>query len=265
MQMHEIRVDIYQKAQRWSAGAAAGLVALAFLYCYGWAVLAGTPASAAQSIGWALADWGIWLAGAPFLARRAVGLVAPDGKLPGAIPRLARDVLIVVLAALALRGLVGLAIGENHLAFLLFKRFPVYVVLGGVITGVACWLARPHTVLLVRAPAADAEPKLAVQSAKGEHLVAVAEVDCIEACGNYLEVRAAGSTYLMRCTMKALEAQLAGTRLARCHRSFFVNLDKVERLELRDSGNHALLLAGGREVPLSKAYRDGVRASLRPG
>lgn len=265
MQMHELRVDIDQKAQRWSVMAAGGLLAAAFLYCYGWALLAGTPANAIQSFGWALADWGVWLAGAPFLAQRAIAMLGQDGKVAGALPRLARDVMVVVVLALAVRLAVGVVVGESGLAFLLFKRLPVYVVLGAAVSAGACWLARPHTVLLVRASAPDAAPRLAVQSSTGEHLVAVADVDCIEACGNYLEVRTATATYLMRCTMKALAAQLEGTRLARCHRSFFVNLDRIAKIELRDSGNHALLLAGGKEVPLSKAYRDAVRASVRPG
>ena len=259
MQMHEIRIDAGAKAQRWSAGAAAALTGAAFLYCYGWAVLAGTPASAITSFGWAMADWGIWLAAAPLLARTAAG------QQERIVRTLARQVAAAVGLALLVRALVGLVAGEPDLVFLLFKRLPAYLVLGAAVAGVASWLARPHTVLVVRAPAAESEPRLAVQSARGEHLVAISQIDCIEACGNYLEVRARDGVYLMRCTMKALESQVEGTRLVRCHRSFFVNLDRVARIELRDSGNHALALEGGAEVPLSKAYRDAVRAAVRPG
>ncbi|HEY5801538.1 MAG TPA: hypothetical protein VIT92_15050, partial [Burkholderiaceae bacterium] len=52
---------IEHSARRHSVRAAAAILAVSLLYCYGYALLAGTPANLTVSLGWSLADWGMWL------------------------------------------------------------------------------------------------------------------------------------------------------------------------------------------------------------
>jgi two-component system LytT family response regulator len=75
----------------------------------------------------------------------------------------------------------------------------------------------------------------------------VAEVDWIEAAGNYVNVHVGQTTHLLRDTMKHLETQLVGARFARLHRSAMVNVDRIRELRQDSDGNwEAVLLDGTR-------------------
>lgn len=248
-------------ARRVALGAVAGVAALSFFYCYGYALLAGTDANAATSLFWVVADWAVWLLLAPPLVR--VVLQQREATRRQAAARTAGWIAACVVLALAVRAAFELAAGTAPLAFLLFKRLPLYIACAGAIAACAFWQVRPRLVMPLPAPPAPSPvPGLLVQSARGEHRLPLADIAYVEACGNYLEVRGPDGAYLMRQTMKALEEQLAGSALVRCHRSYFVNLDQIDKLAFRDSGNHVLMLRCGAAVPVSKAYRDAVRAAL---
>ncbi|MEN7343092.1 MAG: LytTR family DNA-binding domain-containing protein [Pseudomonadota bacterium] len=84
------------------------------------------------------------------------------------------------------------------------------------------------------------------------------EVDWIESAGDYLCVHARGATHVMRCTMKAMEAQLGSTRFVRVHRSTIINADRVESIRSHINGEYFLTLMGGKQVKVSRSYRDSM-------
>lgn len=246
--------SVCRAAERYALVGIAAIALASFGYCYGYSLLAGGQPNLLQSLVWMLNDWAVWLAVAPLIARAAMA-----GWTDG-MRRAALRIALCLIAALTVRGAIDAFSGELSLALVLYKRIPIYLALACAIALMSLWLGRPRAA--AKASPADAEPRLAVQSARGEHVLPVSAVSSIEACGNYLEVRAGGGVYLMRATMKTLEPQLAGTALVRCHRSFFVNLRRVVRLEYRASGNHDLVLSDGATVPVSKGYRESVREAL---
>lgn len=69
---------------------------------------------------------------------------------------------------------------------------------------------------------------------------------------------------LLRSSLSRMENQLANyPRLVRCHRSFVVNLDKVERVTGNAQGYKLHLLQGELEVPVARRYNETLVAGLR--
>jgi hypothetical protein len=69
---------------------------------------------------------------------------------------------------------------------------------------------------------------------------------------------------LLRSSLSRMEIQLANhPRLVRCHRSFIVNLDKVERVTGNAQGYKLHLLQGELEVPVARRYNETLVAGLR--
>jgi LytS/YehU family sensor histidine kinase len=76
-------------------------------------------------------------------------------------------------------------------------------------------------------------------------------------------IHAAGRTYVLRETMKALEERLDPRAFQRVHRSTIVNLQRVRRLRPHTNGEYFLTLLDGQEIKLSRSYRDRVDRLLR--
>jgi two-component system LytT family response regulator len=88
-------------------------------------------------------------------------------------------------------------------------------------------------------------------------LVPHAEVDWIEAQGDYACLHAGPRDYLVRETMHSLEGRL-GDAFLRIHRSAIVNVERVRELRSRENGDFRLLLEGGAELRLSRTHREAV-------
>ncbi|MDH4023708.1 MAG: LytTR family transcriptional regulator [Gammaproteobacteria bacterium] len=92
-----------------------------------------------------------------------------------------------------------------------------------------------------------------------EFLVRVADVDWIEASGNYVNLRVGTRAYPLRETMAGIEARLADAGFMRVHRSAIVNLDRVQEIVPFDTGDGEAKLAGDIRVPVSRRYRKELR------
>ena len=97
--------------------------------------------------------------------------------------------------------------------------------------------------------------------------VPLADVECVSAADNYIELHAATATWLDRTTLAAFLAHPAARRFVRVHRSCAVQPARVLALEPLGSGDAQLRLASGRCIRLSRRYRDEWLAALaaRPG
>ena len=91
----------------------------------------------------------------------------------------------------------------------------------------------------------------------------VRTIDWIDAAGDYMCVHADGRTYVLRETMKSLEAVLDPNVFQRVHRSTIVNVHRVKRLRPHTNGEYFLTLEDGQEIKLSRSYRDRVDQLLQ--
>ncbi len=97
-----------------------------------------------------------------------------------------------------------------------------------------------------------------------EFLVAADDIDWLQAAGNYVNLNVRGREYPLRSTMAGIEAQLDPDRFARVHRSYIVNLDRLEQIEPLESGDARLQLHDGTRLPCSRSYREALRNRLVP-
>jgi two-component system LytT family response regulator len=90
------------------------------------------------------------------------------------------------------------------------------------------------------------------------------DIDCVEAEGNYVLIRAGGETHILRETIGSLEVQLDPSRFRRIHRSAIVNVDRIKELRPQAHGDVRVLLKSGAQLTLSRSYRDGLFGLLGP-
>jgi len=74
----------------------------------------------------------------------------------------------------------------------------------------------------------------------------------MEACDNYAYIHTAKERIIVSFTLKDLENKIAASFLLRVHRSYIINLNKVEAIRQQS------FIIGKHEIPLGKSYRDEV-------
>ncbi len=115
----------------------------------------------------------------------------------------------------------------------------------------------------VTGSAGGAAQRFVIRDARGMYFVAVADVERVEAEGNYVAVVAGGRRHLVREPMHVLEARLDPAEFVRVHRSHMVRIDRIRRLEPCGHGEYELTLADGTRLTSSRSYREQVRRLLR--
>lgn len=109
------------------------------------------------------------------------------------------------------------------------------------------------------APSAPARPeRFLVRKLRKEFLVAAADIEWLQAQGNYVALHVNGHDYLLRSTLAAFLQQLDPAKFAQVHRSYAVNLDRVAVIEPLDAGDARLTMKDGSQVPCSRRYRDSL-------
>jgi len=103
--------------------------------------------------------------------------------------------------------------------------------------------------------------RFAVRENERVRFVPTAEVDWIEADGNYVVLHAGQQQHRLRATLGALVRRLDAERFAQVHRSAVVNLDKVREVQAWFGGDYIAVLRSGEEIRVSRTYAP---ALLRP-
>ncbi len=86
------------------------------------------------------------------------------------------------------------------------------------------------------------------------------DIQRVAAAGNYVEIHTPRKTFLVRHTVKAMEAKLDPRRFLRVRPSAIVNVDEVESLEARAGGDYTVALRDGTRIPTSRSFRDRIEA-----
>jgi len=86
-------------------------------------------------------------------------------------------------------------------------------------------------------------------------LLGVGDIDWMVSAGVYLEVHAGAAVHLYRSGLNTLLQRLNPANFVRVHRSIAVNTDRIVELRPKGHGDYTLVLRGGREITLSRAYR----------
>jgi two-component system, LytTR family, response regulator len=84
----------------------------------------------------------------------------------------------------------------------------------------------------------------------------IADVDWIEASGNYVRLHVAGEWHRLRRRMSVLESHLDPDQFLRIHRSTIVNIDRIREMRSRLHGDYLVILHDGRQLTMSASYRE---------
>lgn len=183
-----------------------------------------------------------------------------------------------VLAMVALRKLAYATQGDSYgfgawpreLAYEYLKDVRTYASMVVIVETYRLFLRRLQGEARLLDPPEDGEPvepvdrpeRFLVRKLGREFLIAAADIEWVQAAGNYVNLRVRGHDYPLRSTVAGLEARLDPGRFARIHRSYIVNLDLLAAIEPQDTGDARVHLKDGTVLPCSRRYRDALRSRL---
>lgn len=104
--------------------------------------------------------------------------------------------------------------------------------------------------------------RLVVRDGATMSIVQVPEVDYFQGQDDYVEVFFGGRSCLLSQTLRSLEASMDPQMFVRIHRSFLLNVARLERVEPAGAASKAAVLKDGRTLPLSRSGEARLRALL---
>ncbi|HEY8572513.1 LytTR family DNA-binding domain-containing protein [Phenylobacterium sp.] len=95
---------------------------------------------------------------------------------------------------------------------------------------------------------------------RGERLrLPVQLIDWVEAERDYVRIHSRGRSFLIRKSIRDLEAELDPAAFLRVHRAALIRRDRVARIARRPGGLSTVILQSGAEVPVSRRLASRVR------
>jgi len=104
----------------------------------------------------------------------------------------------------------------------------------------------------VQTPLVKVVDRIAVKNGSRIHVIPVKDISYVQACGDYVMLFTPMGEFLKEQTMKSLEQYLPSNFL-RVHRSFIVNIEQIERVELFAKETYHVHLKNGTFVRASLA------------
>lgn len=212
------------------------------------------------SVIWALREWGVWLLITPVALK-----MLRRHETARRIPLFLRVGAGALLVSLTFRIGLDVVTGERGAAASLVIFFPRH--LAALTAIILVWHLllrnRPPAVAVTADGGSAAEPVHAgtvlVHTGNGECLIRVERIQFVSAAGNYVEIHCDGKPYLMRATMKQVEKLLPPPAFLRTHRSHIVNVDEIERIKTRPSGDGLVQLRCGKVLNVGRKYRQRIQ------
>lgn len=104
--------------------------------------------------------------------------------------------------------------------------------------------------------------KLAIKDHDSTILVAIEDIDWIDAAGDYMCIHVGGQTHILRSTLKSLMSRLDTECFKRIHRSTVVNLSRIVKATPLQKGEFMLDLDCGEKLKVSRNYRQEIKQYL---
>jgi two-component system LytT family response regulator len=98
--------------------------------------------------------------------------------------------------------------------------------------------------------------RLPIKSAGRIVFIDLESIDYLEAAGNYVVLHAGDREYRTRETMNAFEERLSRAEFVRIHRSAIINRKRIHELRPWITGEYVVVMTNGKELTLTRSYRD---------
>ena len=93
--------------------------------------------------------------------------------------------------------------------------------------------------------------RISIKKRQEIRFIPVAQIQCIEASGDYVMIYTADGKFLKDKTMKYWETHLPDDLFVRIHRSFIVNIEWIDKIELYEKETYRLQLKNGNSLKVS--------------
>jgi two-component system LytT family response regulator len=107
--------------------------------------------------------------------------------------------------------------------------------------------------------------RFAIKNGETVFFVRAADVDAIEAQGNYVRLNLGGSSHLLRDTLNNIESQINPRLFVRIHRRTIVNIDRIKEVQTWARGEYRVVLSSGAHYTLSRGYRQHFEKFIKLG
>ncbi|MES2106470.1 MAG: LytTR family DNA-binding domain-containing protein [Pseudomonadota bacterium] len=94
------------------------------------------------------------------------------------------------------------------------------------------------------------------------HVIPVEKMDYAEAQDDYVSIQSEGKCYLKTQRLSDLETQLDPKKFVRVHRSYIINIEKLQSIERATKDSHVALMRDGKQIPISRAGYDRIKAIM---
>lgn len=96
-----------------------------------------------------------------------------------------------------------------------------------------------------------------VKSSGQQRKINFDEILYVESIKDYVNIKTENEEYIVLDTLKSLENQLP-ENFTRVHKSFILNLDKIEKIDVKNA-----LLISGKEIPIGETYKSEFFLKIR--
>jgi two-component system LytT family response regulator len=107
-------------------------------------------------------------------------------------------------------------------------------------------------------PGRTSVDRIPIHTGQGVAMLAVDDIEWVEARGDYVRVHSAGRVDLVRETISGFERRLPASRFVRVHRSTIVSVAKVKEVRLAPGAEPVAVLQSGARCRLSRSGRVGL-------
>lgn len=221
------------------------------------------PPDLPGSVIWAIREWAIWLVLTPVAFK-----ILRQYEATRRVPLFVKMGAGILLVSLTFRVGLDLVTGARSFAASLTIFFPRHLAALAAVVLIWHLFLRPKPAVAgtvaeaanedigATEPMEPACPEtILVSRGNDECLIRVDRIQCISAAGNYVEVYCDNRPYLMRATMKQVEELLPPPTFLRMHRSHIINVNEIERIKTRPSGNGVVQLRCGKVLSVSRKYK----------
>ncbi len=104
--------------------------------------------------------------------------------------------------------------------------------------------------------------RVVVKDGPHVHVLPAGRLDYLEAQDDYVSLKSGGKRFLKSQTLSSLAKSLDPVRFVRVHRSFVINLERLERIELYSKNSRVAILADGTRIPISREGHTRLKALI---
>ncbi|MFC1493205.1 LytR/AlgR family response regulator transcription factor [candidate division KSB1 bacterium] len=100
--------------------------------------------------------------------------------------------------------------------------------------------------------------KIMVKTGGRVYFLKADDIKWIEAASNYIKIFSGRDSYLVKDTLNNFEKKINPNQFVRIHRSCIINVNFIHEIQPWDKNNHLVILEDGKELKLSRSYKDKI-------